>query len=72
MTAIQFINAYNLKAEELMPHMASDLKVSLSDFNRKPSNSKEAASFIDEVVFSKGEYLGGMANVICAVVNQAK
>ena len=56
-----YAERYNRKVEELMPHMAADLYVSAEI---------ESPALIDEIVFRRSEYLGGMADVICAVVNQ--
>ena len=50
---------YNLEATRLMPHMAGDLEV-------EPTIN--TASEIDEIVFRRGEYLGGMAAVLLALI----
>lgn len=50
---------YNLEASRLMPHMGSDLHV---------DPSINTASEIDEIVFRRGEYLGGMAAVLLALI----
>ena len=50
---------YNAEVERLMPHMASDLTV---------DPAIDDASHIDELVYHRSEYLGGMAAVILAVV----
>lgn len=50
---------YNTEARRLMPHMADDLEVD-------PALDK--ASTIDELVFQRSEYLGGMAAVLLELV----
>ena len=52
---------YNEAAATLLPHMADDLTVdpAISDANH-----------IDEIVFRRSEYLGGMAIAILAMINQ--
>ena len=52
---------YNAEAKRLLPHMAADLAV-------EPSIN--TANEIDEIVFRRGEYLGGMACAILALVEQ--
>jgi len=52
---------YNAKVDEIMPHMADDLKVG-QDVTR--------ACDIDEIIFRKSEFLGGMACVILRIVQQ--
>ncbi len=52
---------YNAEATRLMPHMAGDLTV---------DPSIDRADHIDDIVFSRGEYLGGMAGVILAILEQ--
>lgn len=52
---------YNAEVKRLMPHMASYLTV---------DPAIDDASHIDELVFHRSEYLGGMAAVILAVVKQ--
>ena len=52
---------YNAKVDEIMPHMADRLKV-CPDVAR--------ACDIDEIIFRKNEYLGGMACVILEIVEQ--
>ena len=52
---------YNVKVYEIMPHMADRLKV-CPDVAR--------ACDIDEIIFRKSEYLGGMACVILEIVEQ--
>jgi hypothetical protein len=50
---------YNDKAKAIMPHSFDDLLVP-EDMTR--------ADHIDELVFHRSEYLGGMAGVILALV----
>ncbi|SMO64842.1 hypothetical protein SAMN06265173_10885 [Thalassovita litoralis] len=52
---------YNAAAAKLLPHMAADLAVdpAISDANH-----------IDEIVFRRSEYLGGMAVAILAMIDQ--
>lgn len=50
---------YNAKVLAIMPGMASDLMVEASH---------TSASVIDEIVFHRSEYLGGMAAVILALI----
>jgi hypothetical protein len=52
---------YNEAAAKLLPHMAADLTVdpAISDANH-----------IDEIVFRRSEYLGGMAIAILAMIDQ--
>lgn len=50
---------YNEKAREIMPHMAGSLTV---------DPSIDSAAHIDEIVFQRGEFLGGMAAVLLALV----
>lgn len=50
---------YNREANRLMPHMGSDLQV---------DPSINTASEIDEIVFRRGEYLGGLAAVLLALI----
>jgi hypothetical protein len=54
---------YNAEAKRLMPHMADDLAVDPEIDN---------ASHIDEIVFRRSEYLGGMAAVLLALIAQQK
>ncbi len=54
---------YNAKVHELMPHMAPMLVVDKSIDN---------SSQIDEIVFRRSEYLGGMAAVILALAEKSK
>lgn len=56
-----FAEQYNEQVLKLMPHFESDLLV--------PSEI-DSENEIDEIVFQRSEYLGGMANVICAVVHR--
>ena len=52
---------YNVAAAKLLPHLADDLAVdpAISDANH-----------IDEIVFRRSEYLGGMAVAILAMIDQ--
>ena len=50
---------YNREATRLMPHMGSDLQV---------DPTINTASEIDEIVFRRSEYLGGMAIAILAMI----
>lgn len=52
---------YNTAAAKLLPHMAADLAVdpAITD-----------AKHIDEIVFRRSEYLGGMAIAILAMIDQ--
>jgi hypothetical protein len=52
---------YNAEAKRLLPHMAADLAVD-------PSITR--ANEIDEIVFRRSEYLGGMACAILALIKQ--
>lgn len=52
---------YNQKALELMPHLINSLRVD-------PEINNSAR--IDEIVFDRGEYVGGMAAVILAIVKK--
>ena len=52
---------YNAEAKRLMPHMADDLTVDPAIDN---------AGHIDEIVFRRSEYLGGMAAVLLALIAQ--
>ncbi len=54
---------YNAEAKRLMPHMADDLAVDAVIDN---------AGHIDEIVFRRSEYLGGMAAVLLALIAQQK
>jgi len=53
---------YNAEAARLMPHMADDLKI---------DPMIESAGEIDDIVFRRSEYLGGMAAVLLALVKAA-
>ena len=53
---------YNLEANRLVPHMGSDLQV---------DRTINTASEIDEIVFRRSEYLGGMAAVLLALIARA-
>lgn len=50
---------YNAEARRLLPHMAGDLSV---------DPAINSATEIDEIVFRRGEYLGGMASAILAMI----
>tara|TARA_R110002072_G_scaffold2173_3_gene18033 strand:- start:1705 stop:1887 length:183 start_codon:yes stop_codon:yes gene_type:complete len=52
---------YNVAAQRLMPHMADDLVV---------DPAIDTASHIDEIVFRRSEFLGGMAAVLLALIEQ--
>ena len=52
---------YNAEAQRLMPHMAEALVVDPAIDN---------AGHIDEIVFRRSEYLGGMAGVLLALIEQ--
>jgi hypothetical protein len=52
---------YNAAAAKLLPHMAADLAV---------DPSITAANEIDDIVFRRSEYLGGMACAILAMIEQ--
>jgi hypothetical protein len=54
---------YNAEAQRLMPHMAEDLALDAGIDN---------AGHIDEIVFRRSEYLGGMAAVLLALLDQHK
>ncbi|MFC5584455.1 hypothetical protein ACFPOD_04985 [Nitratireductor kimnyeongensis] len=53
---------YNAEVKRIMPHMAEDLMVDPSIDN---------ANHIDEIVFRRSEFLGGMACVILELVKKA-
>lgn len=67
MTRLEFITAYNAKAREIMPHMAADLVVTEDEAKAFPASTSGSA-IVDDVVFRRSEYLGGMAAVISALV----
>tara|TARA_R110002072_G_scaffold37074_2_gene108864 strand:- start:1423 stop:1605 length:183 start_codon:yes stop_codon:yes gene_type:complete len=52
---------YNAEAQRLMPHMAEDLAVDPAIDN---------VSHIDEILFRRSEFLGGMAAVLLALIEQ--
>ena len=52
---------YNVKVYEIMPHMAEYLAV---------DPAITTANDIDEIVFRRSEYLGGMACAIVAMMEQ--
>ncbi len=54
---------YNAEAKRLMPHMADDLAVDAA---------VDSAGHIDEIVFRRSEYLGGMAAVLLAIIAKQK
>ena len=51
---------YNEAAAKLLPHMAADLTV---------DPDITVANHIDEIVFRRSEYLGGMAIAILAMID---
>lgn len=59
-----FAERYNAKVKEIMPSMADDLMVD--------PNTVKTASHIDEHIFHRSEYLGGMCSVILALVGADK
>lgn len=63
------VRQFNAKSNELIPHMGLTLtEDDFADLVRQPRNAKEAKSFIDEIASGKGEYTGGMATVILALI----
>jgi hypothetical protein len=54
---------YNAQAQRLMPQHADSLEV---------DQSINDAAQIDEIVFRRSEYLGGMAAVLLALIEQQK
>ena len=62
-TPMTLATRYNAQAQRLMPHHAQSLEVdpSIND-----------AGQIDEIVFRRGEYLGGMAAVLLALITDSK
>ncbi len=52
---------YNAAAAKLLPHMGADLTV---------DPSITTANEIDDIVFRRSEYLGGMACAILALIEQ--
>ncbi|PWG16118.1 hypothetical protein [Salibaculum griseiflavum] len=52
---------YNAEAKRLMPHMADSLAV---------DPAITCACEIDDIVFRRSEYLGGMAIAILALIEQ--
>lgn len=54
---------YNAEAARLLPHMADSLAV-------EPTIT--TAGEIDEIVFRRSEFLGGMACAILAMIEQQK
>lgn len=59
MTHFTLAQRYNAEARRLMPQMGEDLLV---------DPAITSASAIDEIVFRRSEFLGGMAAVILALV----
>ena len=55
------VEHYNVKVYEIMPHMAEDLAV---------DPAITTANDIDEIVFRRSEFLGGMACAILAMLEQ--
>lgn len=54
---------YNAEARRLLPHMADDLVV---------DPKIDRVTEIDEIVFRRSEYLGGMACAILAMIARKK
>ncbi|WP_412508156.1 hypothetical protein [Roseovarius sp. SYSU LYC5161] len=52
---------YNAEAKRLLPHMADSLAV---------APTVTTADEIDDIVFRRSEFLGGMACVILAMIDQ--
>ena len=52
---------YNAQAKSLLPHMAESLAV---------DTAITCAGEIDDIVFRRSEYLGGMAIAILALIEQ--
>ncbi len=52
---------YNSTASRLLPHMAADLMV---------DPAITTANEIDEIVFRRSEYLGGMAVALLAMIDR--
>jgi len=52
---------YNAQAKSLLPHMADSLSV---------DSTITCAGEIDDIVFRRSEYLGGMAIAILALIEQ--
>ena len=52
---------YNTEAARLLPHLAADLAV---------APNINTANEIDEIVFRRSEFLGGMACAILAMIDQ--
>jgi hypothetical protein len=53
---------YNAEAARLVPHMAEGLRI---------DPAIDSAGEIDDIVFRRSEYLGGMAAVLLALVKAA-
>jgi hypothetical protein len=62
-TLMTLATRYNAEAQRLMPEHADSLAVEPSINN---------ASHIDEIVFRRSEYLGGMAAVLLALISDSK
>jgi hypothetical protein len=58
---LTFAQRYNAECQRLMPGNADSLQV---------DPSIDCPNEIDEIVFRRSEYLGGMANVICALIQR--
>jgi hypothetical protein len=56
---------YNAEAQRLMPHMADSLAV-----DPTITITITSAGEIDDIVFRRSEYLGGMAIAILAMIDQ--
>lgn len=54
---------YNAAAQRLLPHHADSLAV---------APEIDSAGLIDEIVFRRSEYLGGMAVVLLALIAEQK
>ena len=52
---------FNIEAARLLPHMATDLAV---------DPTITTAGEIDEIVFRRSEFLGGMACAVLAMIEQ--
>lgn len=56
-----FGQLYNEQVIKLMPHFKEELIV---------PDDVDNSSEIDDIIFRKSEYIGGMANVLCAIVER--
>ena len=54
---------YNAEAKRLMPHIADELAVDATIDN---------ANHIEEIIFSRSEFLGGMAVVLLTLIERQK